>query len=165
MSLYIEHQALIFPFPLNESLFFLVALYFFYRNHATLKTVGILAISSGLFALLSNQFFWSFFLDGAQLERLFNSGLTDFFMLLFYIMLLSWAIASSLHEKGPNKFWYVSGVVLCLLLGLYLQTGVVLFIVYLLISCLFFWRNLHAPYPWLWLLLAFLEGGKAAMQF
>jgi hypothetical protein len=165
LSLYVEHQTLIFPFPLNESLFFFVALYFFYRNHATLKTVGILAISSGFFALLSNQFFWSFLLDGAQIERLFNSGLTDFFRLLFFIMLLCWAIASSYREEGPHKFWYMSSIVLGLLLGLYLQTALVLFIVYLMISCLFFWRNLHAPYPWLWMLLAFLEGGKAAMQF
>jgi hypothetical protein len=165
MSLYVEHQALIFPFPLNESLFFLVALYFFYRNHATHRTIGILAISTGFFALLSNQFFWSFLLDGAQIERLFNSGLTDFFRLMFFILLLCWAIVTANSDEGASKFWYKVGIVLCLFVGLYFQMSLVLFSVYLLFSCHFFWRNLHPPYPWLWLLLAILEAGKATMQF
>ena len=165
MSLYIEHKTLIFPFPLNESLFFLVSLYFLYRNHVALKTVGILAIASGFFALLSNQFFWSFFLDGERLERLFNSGLTDFFRLLFFIFLLCWAVVTTVNEESAHKYWFMGGIILCLLTALYVQMALVLFAVYLLISCFFFWRNLHAPYPWLWMLLAFLEGGKAAMQF
>ncbi len=163
MLLFLEYRVFIFPFPINELLFFLVATYFFYKNYESHKTIGALALISGLFALFTNQLFWSFFLDGASLERFFTSGWTDLFRLLFFIGTLFWALLTANTEQGPNKPWIIVGVSVCILSGLFFPNSLLLPLGYALISILFLTKNLHEPFGWLWVLLTLLEAGKTAM--
>lgn len=103
------YQTFIFPFPLNESIFFGVSLQFAVWNW---KINRLLVGSSVLFALLNviaTQFFWSFFLKDTSLLELIESNYLLGINLIAFLPLLSWIYCYCKEVSNSTKF-FLSGI-------------------------------------------------------
>lgn len=88
LSMFLTHGTFIFPFPLNEVIFFIATLLIGYESY---KSEKLLTIFFGLFAiskLFSGTFIWSFFTSHQVIEKIANSPTTDISRLLSLVLVI-----------------------------------------------------------------------------
>jgi hypothetical protein len=99
LSIYLSEGALIFPFPLNEAILFIVALQFAYWNRKNAK-LSLLIVVIGLFSFLGNEVYWSFILGDQQMHQFSESIATDIFQLIAAFSLLVFAFLTLKEQKN-----------------------------------------------------------------
>lgn len=92
---------LVFPFPLNETIFFVVATRFLLW-HPKKKAVPYLFFVSSIFAVLGAEFFWEIFMSAERLYEFYQYPVTDWSRLLSLVFLV-WA---SIYFLRSAKIWY-----------------------------------------------------------
>jgi hypothetical protein len=80
--IFFDKGSFIFPFPLNELLFFSITLQFLIWNIKIDKFKYSMFFLTALFGLLSSDFFWTLFFDGESYEQIMLGPLTDVFKLI-----------------------------------------------------------------------------------
>lgn len=155
----IRNGSFLFPFPLNELVFFILFLRFAFwhrKERLSILLVGIAASAS----LLSSSFFWEIILSTTDQAQLFQSTFTDWTALLTGMALLAWSIYTGIQQNqltAKTVAWM--GALLLLLQMIYpWEYTPLLAFVFLSISSYLAPSNLR--FQTLWRLLAFLELAK-----
>ena len=155
--MYFEKGALIFPFPLNEVIFLIIALQFSvwqWKNHSFQL---VLILFTALFGLISTQFFWSLLLDVKSMELLVNSVILDILRITYYFFLGLWAFYFIIGTSIKSRFYLAFGFIAveCLLI----LSPSLLFESLLLTAIAAFGLiyKTRAPIYLLWVLLASLQ--------
>ncbi len=97
---FIISGSLIFPFPLNEFIFLIVALSFIPIYSKTNPYTVLLTVLLGVLNILHSEFFWSMLLGAKDMQYLSESLWTDFFKLFYYIGLITWMIFTAQENKS-----------------------------------------------------------------
>jgi hypothetical protein len=162
-SLYLEYGTILYPFPLNEAIFFVASLAFFFWNHEKEKMNSYLALFTALFLLLSTQFFWSFFLDDQEMVNLLENGITDWLRVLFFLGLLAWSTQQLLSLPKKNKYVLISICWIAIPTSVFWSEGWLLVALTLLVFGALTVSKVNTSFSWLWLLFSILEGCKLSM--
>jgi hypothetical protein len=157
VGILIEKGHLIFPFPLNEFAFLLVAFLLVGWNWKSNKKQLFLVSLVSVFQLVSTQFFWTFILSDQSMEQLVNSAYLDILRICFYISLLIWMkyflMTTVWKYRIPGLL--VSVIVLSYAVvssNFWLETEMIVSFATLVVI-----RKFHAPFHLLWLLLALFD--------
>jgi hypothetical protein len=59
--MYVEHGTFIYPFPLNEVVFFIASIAFAIRTQLFYRTKSIFSLGFAFLNLIGTDFFWTFF--------------------------------------------------------------------------------------------------------
>jgi hypothetical protein len=109
--MYIEKGAFIFPFPLNEVIFLIIALQFSvwqWKNH---RLQLIIILISAIFGLISTQFFWSLLLDAKSMEGLVNSVTLDILRISYYFFIGLWAFYFIVGSSIKSRYYVAFGFI------------------------------------------------------
>ncbi len=157
---FLKDEVIIFPFPLNEIVFAVVATSFTFWHYKK----GILPyffLLTGIIGVIGTPFFWELFLSAPSLEHFFlDYTVVDWSRLISKIFLL----AAGIHFIAAYRVWYTK-TIFAFGLGVYLSGFVLMDLTYM-ISGLFVIvlitsiRPVRQPFQWLWVLLFLLEGTK-----
>ena len=159
-SILLQKGAFIFPFPLNEIIFFISAIAIAIQQYKNDKLLSVLFPIVGFTFVLSSEFYWAIFYNSQQMEVFSNSLVTDLFKIIFYLGVISLIYLSfkELKSKLVEIGFIVSilVIVLSLILGNQFIEIVSLFIVFLISI-----KRLEVrPILNLWILLFVLEVTK-----
>ncbi len=150
---------LVFPFPLNEYIFLGAALWMGARNFREdpIKWLVAVLTLSGLFGVLSTEFFWSFFIKTDDLIDGRMAMYTDSFNVLYYLGIVVAMILSVIRsDKRFAAFIAIPAIVL-LIIGWIINnvwlgvSGIVIF------GGWSFTQLKSRPLYYIWVLLAVLE--------
>lgn len=151
--------ALIFPFPLNEFVYLVVAFRFLFWHHKKGALPWLFAISS-LAAVFGTVFLWEILLSTEQLQYFFGYTVVDWARLTSEVFL----IAAGFYFVGAYKKWYFKALFV-LGLATYSYGFIVndldfrcLGLIALLISVII--KPVRQPFHLLWILLFLLEGSE-----
>ncbi len=99
VTMLIDKETLIFPFPLNQFLFLAVCLQFAYWNR---KQAGIAigTVLTALFWTASSQVTWTLVLPLDKVAELVQSDILEWFLLGFYIMLATGLIIWTFRSQN-----------------------------------------------------------------
>ncbi len=160
---FVQSGMLIVPFPLNEVIFFIVTLIFAIRHYKYSFFTVLFSCCYAVLAMLTSEFFWSFFMSEEQFDRFFQSSLPDVIALMSNVALLIWSGVQIIRPE--NKFRSA----FFLLFFLLMSSALILSEPVLMIVTLFIPYTLHfkhkdiAPFHMLWLLQAVLMTMKEVM--
>ncbi len=159
-SILLQKGAFIFPFPLNELIFFISSVSIAIYQYKQDKILSLLFPVIGLTFLLSSEFYWAIFYNSQEMEVFSNSFVTDLFKILFFLVLIASIYISFYKIKVKliqlSIFLSMFGVVLSLILGNHFVEVASLFIVFLISIK----RTEARPSLNLWILLFILEATK-----
>jgi hypothetical protein len=159
---FLDKGTFIFPFPLNELIFFTITLQFLLWNLKSDKIKYGLFLLTALFGLVSSDFFWTIFFDGKSYEQLMLSPLTDLFKL---IQLVGLGVCLTLEIKNDSRYKLL--LFICIpalfLVGIFFSNQILILIS--VISTLVFsnFKRPIAPSTLLLSLFTILEVGKLLM--
>ena len=112
----LQKGAFIFPFPLNEIIFFISALAISFHQFKNEKFLSILFP-----IVLSSEFYWAIFFNTQQMEALSNSFFTDLFKIIFFLGVISLIYLSFKEFKSKlvsiGLLFSILGIVVSLILG------------------------------------------------
>ena len=155
--MYFDKGAFIFPFPLNEVIFLIIALQFSvwqWNNH---RIQLIIILVAALFGLISTQFFWSFLLDAKSMEEIVNSVTLDILKISYYFFIGLWAFYYIVGSAIKSRYYFAFGFIAaeCLLIS----SPSLLFEMLIFTSLASFgWKyKIYTPIHLLWVLLAVLQ--------
>lgn len=100
--MYLEKGALLFPYPLNEAIFLIISVQFFWWTGEKTNYLYVLPAIGALINLLSTQFFWSMFLDSVQMEKLTEGPVLDILKLLYFLILGVWGLFTVKQIPGST---------------------------------------------------------------
>ena len=161
---FLQFKQVIFPFPLNELIFFIATIVFakdhFKNNPKTMSLILVL----GLFNILSLEFYWNIFLSNERMLQISQSSITDYFKVGYYIGIIAWII-TTFNQVEVNLKKYLSLLPITLVLvGSILNehltifySQLILFLSYGSVVILLFPKIKHFPLLYLWVLLFILE--------
>jgi hypothetical protein len=163
LLIFLDSGSFIFPFPLNEVIFAVVAFFFCFKHRKHFMLQSIFAGAFAFFNLLSTEYFWSLFLNGEQLSSLFEAGTIDLIRLLAYVLLIIWAGIGLV--RGEDK---IRSTIFLLFFVLF-AAGLIfeIYLLYVLATLIpfvasFRYRDLY-PFHLLWLLYSILSLMKLSM--
>ena len=117
----LQKGAFIFPFPLNEIIFFISALAISFHQFKNEKFLSILFPIVGFVFVLSSEFYWAIFFNTQQMEALSNSFFTDLFKIIFFLGVISLIYLSFKEFKSKlvsiGLLFSILGIVVSLILG------------------------------------------------
>lgn len=151
-----ENGGFIFPIPLNETIFVVVALIFFFIN-LDKKLMGIYAVITGILWLLTTQFFWSFIFGHQTMEFYQESLVTDYCYLGFSILLLIAGIYSGIQQKKWLGYIFLALFVVSLIGSVALNNSLLLLAAFGFMAISTQIYKAAAPFHLLWLLLFILK--------
>jgi hypothetical protein len=160
-TILLEKGQFLYPFPLNEFIFFAVSIQFAFWNHSSDPAQVIYSVLAAFFFLLSSPYFWTFFMNSQALGQLIESPILDFFHLFFYICLVCWAINSFSLIVGTIKYLWMFLCAAGLCLYPIFGNPLIEVLVFVLLAIIFSLYKLKQPFHLLWVLLAFLFTMKA----
>jgi hypothetical protein len=161
---YLEFGSFIYPFPLNEVVFLIVAIQVFIWNSKAFRLISSLFVGAAISALLASEFFWSLFVDQEAWELLYHGVWLDIFKLTnlaLTLVLMSLCLKPIISEKSSRSWTLIIPFLLLFAsipydpiveTGAYIGMGIVAFI----------WKPMN-PLHNLWVLLAGLNAMKLAM--
>ena len=106
----LDKGSFIFPFPLNELIFFIITSQFLLWNFKVDKFKYVSFFLTALFGLLSSDFFWTLFIDGKSYEQIMLGPLTDIFKLIHLF-----GIGACLIIEIRTNSRYKSPITICVL--------------------------------------------------
>ena len=164
LTSFLQFKQVIFPFPLNELIFF-IATIVFAKDHLknNPKTMSLILVL-GLFHILSLEFYWNIFLSNERMLRLSQSSITDYFKVGYYIGIIAWII-TTFNQVEVNFKKYLSLLPITLVLAgsilneqlTIFYSQLLLFLSYGSVVILLFPKIRHFPLLYLWVLLFILE--------
>jgi hypothetical protein len=167
LTSFLQFKQVIFPFPLNELIFF-IATIVFAKDHLknNPKTISLILVL-GLFNILSLEFYWNIFLSNEHMLRLSQSSITDYFKVGYYIGILAWII-TTFNQVEVNLKKYLSFLPITLVLAgsilneqlTIFYSQLILFLGYGSVVILLFTKIKQFPLLYLWVLLFILEFTK-----
>lgn len=161
--MYVEQGSFIFPFPLNEVVFFIASIAFAVRTRLYFRTKSIFSLGFAFFNLIGTQFFWSFFLPDTKIEQLAASGTLDVLKLIGLVLLVIWAGITLV--KGKDAFsnaLFVAFFVTLSASEIFQQPVLQIVATLIPFASVFKYKD-HFPYHLLWLLLSLLSLMKLVM--
>lgn len=157
VSIFISQGSLIFPFPLNEFVFLAVAVQFFFWNSKTHSVAGITAVIGGIFAVLSTQFFWTFFFSPEEMLEFMAGLTTDYLQVGFYLIVLFAIVATLLRQKNTLAILLSTLSLIPFVLAAWSNNSLFFLLAYGLMVASTQVKTVYAPYHLLWVLLLALE--------
>jgi hypothetical protein len=167
LTSFLQFKQVIFPFPLNELIFF-IATIVFAKDHLknNPKTMSLILVL-GLFNILSLEFYWNIFLSNENMLSLSQSSITDYFKVGYYIGIIAWII-TTFNQVEVNFKKYLSLLPITLVLAgsilneqlTIFYSQLLLFLSYGSVVILLFPKIKHFPLLYLWVLLFILEFTK-----
>ncbi|MEN9400727.1 MAG: hypothetical protein RL632_1830 [Bacteroidota bacterium] len=105
--MFVEFGSFVYPFPLNEVVIVIVAIRFFFWNRTAFKLLTALFLIDGIFALLSNEFFWALFVSQEAWELLYHGVWLSIFKLSHLVLsiALMWLSLKPLIAEKPSQSW------------------------------------------------------------
>lgn len=164
-SIFISQGSFVFPFPLNEFILFAVSAQFFWWNRERNKFAGILAVVSGLFAVLSTQFFWTFIYGPEKLIYFMDSLVTDYFLIGFYVLVVIAGIATMMRQKKGIALLFGGLFIMSFISGAFLNQPLLILLGYGFMVASTQLTKVFVPYHLLWILLMTLELTKVLTFF
>lgn len=150
----------IFPFPLNELIFFVVTIYFA-RLHFKGKPLQVsITLLVGLLGMLSSEFYWEIIFDSEKMTYISENAIPVKFELAYYLALIAWMVFT-FAENQSEKIQFLSLLPIAILVtGVYY--GIPLSeVAALLILCVYsIFTVKQNPLLNLWILLFILECTK-----
>jgi hypothetical protein len=160
LFMWIEKGAFIFPFPLNEIIFFIVGTTYLCYNYNESLLLSLLIGGFAMCSLLCSEVFLQFFLDGASWEK-FHSNVLPYLVTLQIIVLISWFIYS-LYQSillGKRFLWLIPST--SFILAFFITSPQLLIVSFAGIGYSLSKLKLTNQSYLLWYLLAFLIGAKS----
>ena len=157
VSIFISDGSLVFPFPLNEFIFLIISLQFFWWNRTGNKFAGILTTAAGICAVLSTQFFWTFIYGPENMMDFMEGLTTDYFLIGFYALVLIAGIATMIRQKKGTALLFSALFVMAFISGVFYNYGLLLLLAYGCMIASTQVSKVFAPYHLLWILLFILE--------
>lgn len=157
VSMFISQGSLIFPFPLNEFVFLAVAVQFFFWNSKTHPIAGITAIVGGIIAVLSTQFFWTFFYSPEEMMTFMDGLTTDYLQIGFYLIVFIAIVATFLKQNNTPAIFLSILSLIPFVLAAWSYNSFFFMLSYGLMVASTQVKTVYAPYHLLWVLLFALE--------
>ena len=167
LTSFLQFKQVIFPFPLNELIFF-IATIIFAKDHLknNPKTMSLLLVL-GLFHILSLEFYWNIFFSNERMLQISQSSITDYFKIGYYIGIITWII-TTFNQVEVNFKKYLSLLPITLVLAgsilneqlTIFYSQLILFLGYGSVVILLFTKIKQFPLLYLWVLLFILEFTK-----
>lgn len=155
-----EHKVVIFPFPLNEIIFLIVAIFFSTLHFKIQPYTSILVIVVGLLNIFSSEFYWQLFLGPEDMVKLSQGITTDLFKISYHLGLIAWMILTAIKNKSiPIRLLALLPITL-LTIGVIYNQPLIKYssIIPPFIYSIF--QVKHSPILYLWILLFILESTK-----
>lgn len=102
-SIYMQKGTWIFPFPLYESAMFAAIVLLYIADKRPPQMAGALALLWALLQLAASPFILEFFVSDRNFQWLAESSFSDFLLLGFILVFVTWGLHVSLKMKHP--FW------------------------------------------------------------
>ena len=161
--MYIEQGTFIFPFPLNEVVFFIASIVFAVRTRFFFRNKSIFSIGFAFFNLIGTAFFWTFFIPDTKIEQLADTGTFDLLKLISLILLVIWAGITLIKGQEYMSNAIFLGFFFLLAASEIFQQPVLQLFATLIPFTSVFKNKDHFPYHLLWLLLSLLSFMKFVM--
>ena len=167
LTSFLQFKQVIFPFPLNELIFF-IATIVFAKDHLknNPKTISLILVL-GLFHILSLEFYWNIFFSNERMLQISQSSITDYFKIGYYIGIIAWITTTFNHVKVNFKKYLSLLPITLVLAGSILNeqltifySQLILFLGYGSVVILLFTKIKQFPLLYLWVLLFILEFTK-----
>lgn len=167
LTSFLQFRQVIFPFPLNELIFF-VATIVFAKDHLknNPKTMSLILVL-GLFHILSLEFYWNIFFSNERMLQISQSSITDYFKVGYYICIITWIITTFNHVEVNFKKYLSLLPITLVLAGSILNeqltifySQLILFLGYGSVVILLFTKIKQFPLLYLWVLIFILEFTK-----
>ena len=156
VSILITKGALIFPFPINQFLFFGVAIQLAYW-HRNQKGLAIASVLTSLAWAGSSQVTWTIILPLDKAAKVVQSNTTEWFLLCFYELLVIGAIVWLIRSENPLQRVLFGLGALGLIAGILTPYELVIPASLSLIVLSIYVCPILKPFHLLWLLLLILE--------
>ena len=167
LTSFLQFKQVIFPFPLNELIFF-IATIVFAKDHLknNPKTISLILVL-GLFHILSLEFYWNIFFSNERMLQISQSSITDYFKIGYYTGIIAW-ITTTFNHVEVNFKKYLSLLPITLVLAgsilneqlTIFYSQLILFLGYGSVVILLFTKIKQFPLLYLWVLLFILEFTK-----
>ena len=167
LTSFLQFKQVIFPFPLNELIFF-IATIVFAKDHLknNPKTISLILVL-GLFHILSLEFYWNIFFSNERMLQISQSSITDYFKIGYYTGIIAWIITTFNHVEVNFKKYLSLLPITLVLAGSILNeqltifySQLILFLGYGSVVILLFTKIKQFPLLYLWVLLFILEFTK-----
>jgi len=155
--LYMEHGVVLFPFPLNEFIFLFVALPFSIWNWKKYPFQIALILIAGILNVLSTQFFWTFFLDTVQMEKMLEGISQDLFKISYTLSLTLFACVYFLRSGFKQKYFCFLLALIGFPLSIILNSSILELFLLILFASIGTAKKINSPLHLLWILLASLQ--------
>lgn len=161
---YLISGTLVFPFPLNEFIFLIVALSFIPLHFKTSPYTVILTVLVGVLNVLHAQFFHEMILGWKDMQTLSESAVIDFLKVVYYIGLITWMIFTTQENKSLKiKIGVVVPIIILMLGAVHETTNGSLLLEFSSLGILFIYsltQIKRSKMHYLWILLFILEFTK-----
>lgn len=161
LTSFLQFKQFIFPFPLNEIIFFIVILYFTKIHYKESPLTCLLIFLTALCNVLSSEVYWNIFLSTETMLWLSNSIITDIFKLLYQVGIIIWMIVTFIQTGSSENKYYLGLIPISLLItgNFYLNmlvgfSSILFLFIYSII------KIRESPLLYLWILLFILESTK-----
>ena len=150
----------IFPFPLNELIFFVVVIYFASIHLKENRYLMLSILLAGLLGILSNQFYWEIVFNSENMLHISEKDIPTKFKYLYQFGLILWITLTFI--KQPSIKHKIIGLlpVLILITGIYLHQPLFEFLSIFLLFIYAIIEVRNTPLLYLWILLFILECTK-----
>ncbi|TNF48385.1 MAG: hypothetical protein EP305_05640 [Bacteroidetes bacterium] len=160
---FVQSGMLIIPFPLNEVIFFMVTIIFAIRHYKYSFFTALFSCCYAVLAMLTSEFFWSFFMSEEQFDRFFQSSSPDVIALMSNVVLLIWSGVQLIRPENKLRSAFFLLFFLLMSSALILSEPILMIITLLIPFTLQFKYKDLAPFHMLWLLQAVLMTMKEVM--
>ncbi len=160
LLMWLEKGLFIYPFPLNEIIFFCVSVVYLFRHYAANKLRSVLIGGFSICSLLSSEFFLQFLLDGATWES-FHLSILPYISIVQLLFLSCWFIISlypGFIEGKPGQPLLLTSIYI---MAFVCSSPLLLSICFAGIGYHLKRHKALASQHVLWLLLGFLVGAKS----
>ena len=160
----IQHGNVIFPFPINDFLFFIVVTQFTVWHYQK----GILTFTmflTGVFGLLSNKTFWEIFMSIERLQDFLNYPWVLWFSLFNAICIIIGAVYFIRGQKNHFTSFITTAGIVVFGAGFHTQIQWLPLLGFSLIGLALLIRPVYRPIHLLWFLLLILELSEFLTNF
>ena len=153
---FFESGGIVFPFPLNEAVLFVVSITYAYRNKIHLiSAVNVVAI--GVFGLLMNLIYWEMIIPHERMVSFAESLWTDFFGILFGLSVLIFAIRTTVKQNHWINHLLTLGFISLFTIALIYNASLFFLLAYLLMTISTQLKPAFPQLHFLWGILLILE--------
>ncbi len=163
----LQQGKFLYPFPLNEFIFFGISTYIAIRNFNQQKILYSLLVFAAISFVASRSYNWNLFLSSESMERLDHSYTTDVFYLLFYGILstLTYKLAKN-NSHQIHLTTYFSSILLILLGSIFALDSICILGILVQVKTFYHKENTTTtPFVYLYSFLAFLLATKELTLF